>query len=166
MESFEKLQNKMKELESETEHKGYYYKVSDALTIMICGMLCNLQNISDIHEWAKAEPVRDFLFKEFRIYKLPSRAQFYNLIGCVKSEQFQKVFMETEAAIRNKNMFTYPVYSVSLLRVNGKFEDEDFAKWACEASRKWNIFNFFTDSTVNSLSNCCRLRQLGVPPPI
>ena len=68
MESFEKLQNKMKELESETEHKGYYYKVSDALTIMICGMLCNLQNISDIHEWAKAEPVHDFLFKEFRIY--------------------------------------------------------------------------------------------------
>lgn len=69
MESFEKLQNKMMELEIETEHKGYYYKVSDALTIMICGMLCNLQNISDIHEWAQAEPVRDFLFKEFRIYK-------------------------------------------------------------------------------------------------
>ena len=63
MESFEKLQNKMRELESETEHKGYYYKVSDALTIMICGMLCNLQNISDIHEWAQAEPVRDFLYK-------------------------------------------------------------------------------------------------------
>lgn len=94
MESFEKLQNKMRELESETEHKGYYYKVSDALTIMICGMLCNLQNISDIHEWAQAEPVRDFLYKEFHIYKLPSRAQFYNLIGCVKSEQFQKVFIE------------------------------------------------------------------------
>ncbi len=94
MESFEKLQNKMRELESETGHKGYYYKVSDALTIMICGMLCNLQNISDIHEWSHAESVREFLFKEFRIYKLPSRAQFYNLIGCVKSEQFQKVFIE------------------------------------------------------------------------
>ena len=94
MESFEKLQNKMRELESETEHKGYYYKVSDALTIMICGMLCNLQNISDIHEWSKAESVRDFLFKEFRIYKIPSRAQFYNLIGCIKYEQFQKVFIE------------------------------------------------------------------------
>ncbi len=66
MESFEKLQNKMRELESETEHKGYYYKVSDALTIMICGMLCNLQNISDIHEWAQAEPVRDFLYNKRR----------------------------------------------------------------------------------------------------
>ncbi len=94
MEIFGKLQNKMMELESETEHKGYYYKVSDALTIMICGMLCNLQNISDIHEWSQAESVRDFLFKELRIDKLPSRAQFYNLIGCVKSEQFQKVLME------------------------------------------------------------------------
>ena len=37
--------------------------------------------------------------------------------------------------------------------------DEDFAKWSCEASRKWNLFNFFTDSTVNSLSNCCRLKS-------
>ena len=66
MESFEKLQNKMRELESETGHKGYYYKVSDALTIMICGMLCNLQNISDIHEWAQAEPVRNFLYNKRR----------------------------------------------------------------------------------------------------
>ena len=65
MESFEKLQNKMRELERETEHKGYYYKVSDALTIMICGMLCNLQNISDIHEWAQAESVRDFCSRNF-----------------------------------------------------------------------------------------------------
>ena len=65
MESFEKLQNKMIELESKTEHKGYYYKVSDALTIMICGMLCNLQNISDIHEWTQAKSVRDFFLKNF-----------------------------------------------------------------------------------------------------
>lgn len=42
---------------------------------------------------------------------------------------------------------------------NNKFVDEDFAKWSCEASRKWNLFNFFTDSTVNSLSNCCRLKS-------
>jgi len=39
------------------------------------------------------------------------------------------------------------------------FVDKEFARWACEASRKWNLFNFFTDSTVNSLSNCCRLKS-------
>ena len=68
MESFEKLQEKMEELEKESGHKGYYYKVSDVLTIMICGMLCNLQNISDIYEWAKANPTQEFLRKEFNIY--------------------------------------------------------------------------------------------------
>lgn len=94
MESFEKLQEKMEELEKESGHKGYYYKVSDVLTIMICGMLCNLQSITDIYEWSKAEPVQEFLFKEFRIYKLPSRAQFYNLLGYVKPERFQEVFIE------------------------------------------------------------------------
>ena len=49
--------------------------------------------------------------------------------------------------------------TTSLLYQDGKFVDEDFAKWSCEASRKWNLFNFFTDSTVNSLSNCCRLKS-------
>lgn len=63
MDIFEKLKNKMTELEKESNHKGYYYKISDVLTIMICGMLCNLQNISDIYEWSKAEPVREFLYQ-------------------------------------------------------------------------------------------------------
>lgn len=93
MDSFERLQERLTQLDRETGHKGYYYRVSDALTIMICGMLCNLQSIDDIYEWAQAEPVRDFLYREFRIYKLPSRAQFYNLIGRVKSERFQEVFI-------------------------------------------------------------------------
>ena len=73
--------------------------------------------------------------------------------------EFQKDFIDVINEIREKNIFTFPVLTASLLFVNGKFEDEEFAKWACEASRKWNLFNFFTDSTVNSLSNCCRLKS-------
>ena len=61
--------------------------------------------------------------------------------------------------IREENVFTFPVLTSSLLYQDGKFVDEEFAKWSCEASRKWNLFNFFTDSTVNSLSNCCRLKS-------
>lgn len=72
---------------------------------------------------------------------------------------FQKDFIDVINDIREENIFTFPVLTASLLYQNGKFVDEDFAKWACEASRKWNLFNFFTDSTVNSLSNCCRLRS-------
>ena len=42
-----------------------------------------------------------------------------------------------------------------MLRKDGKFVDEDFAKWAVEHNRKWSDSNLFVDSTVNSLSNCC-----------
>ena len=50
MEVFERLIEKMAELEKTSEHKAYYYRVSDSLTIMICGMLSSLQNISDIYD--------------------------------------------------------------------------------------------------------------------
>lgn len=73
--------------------------------------------------------------------------------------QFQKDFIDVVNEIREENIFTFPVLTASLLYVDNKFVDEEFARWACEASRKWNLFNFFTDSTVNSLSNCCRLKS-------
>jgi len=73
--------------------------------------------------------------------------------------QFQKDFIDVINEIREDNIFTFPVLTASLLYQDNKFVDEEFAKWACEASRKWNLFNFFTDSTVNSLSNCCRLKS-------
>lgn len=73
--------------------------------------------------------------------------------------QFQKDFIDVVNEIREENVFTFPVLTASLLYQDGKFIDEEFARWACEASRKWNLFNFFTDSTVNSLSNCCRLKS-------
>ena len=73
--------------------------------------------------------------------------------------EFQKVFLETVAEIRSKNMMTFPVLSISLLKKDGKFKDEEFARWACEHNRKWNDSNFFVDSSVTSLSNCCRLRN-------
>lgn len=73
--------------------------------------------------------------------------------------EFQKLFLETMSEIRSKNMMTFPVNSISLLRKNGKFVDEDFARYACEHNRKWNDSNLFIDSSVTSLSNCCRLKS-------
>jgi len=55
---------------------------------MICGMLCHLQTIDDIHEWSQAEPTGRFFYEQFGITKIPCRAQFYNIIGCVDSEKF------------------------------------------------------------------------------
>lgn len=73
--------------------------------------------------------------------------------------EFQKVFLETMAKIRSKNMMTFPVNSISLLRVNGKFVDEEFARYACQHNMKWNDSNLFIDDSVTSLSNCCRLKS-------
>ena len=72
---------------------------------------------------------------------------------------FQKLFMEVMSEIREHNMFTFPVNTISLLKVNGKFKDEEFARWACKHNMKWNDSNIFADSSVNSLSNCCRLKS-------
>ena len=74
-------------------------------------------------------------------------------------QDFQKLFMETIAEIRQHNMFTFPVLTISLLRKDGKFQDEEFARWGVEHNRIWSDSNLFIDDSVNSLSNCCRLKS-------
>jgi ribonucleoside-triphosphate reductase len=73
--------------------------------------------------------------------------------------QFQQWYMETVADIREKNMFTFPVLSISLLKQEGKFQDEDFARWAVKHNMRWSDSNLFIDDSVTSLSNCCRLKS-------
>lgn len=73
--------------------------------------------------------------------------------------EFQKWYMETMAKIRHTRMFTFPVSTISLLRKNGKFADEEFAEWAVKHNMEWNDSNFFIDDSVTSLSNCCRLKS-------
>ena len=71
--------------------------------------------------------------------------------------EYEKAFMDVVSDIRSKNMMTFPDLTYSLLRKNGKFVNEDFAKWCCEHNMKWADSNFFISEDVTSLSNCCRL---------
>lgn len=73
--------------------------------------------------------------------------------------EFQKWYLEVMSEIRSTCMFTFPVSTISLLRQNGKFVDEEFARWAIKHNMKWSDSNIFVDSSVNSLSNCCRLKS-------
>ena len=87
--------------------------------------------------------------------------------------EFQKWYLEEMAEIRSENMFTFPVSTISLLRKEGSYNlstldsyvDPDFAEWALAHNMKWSDSNLFMDTSVNSLSNCCRLksdiRELG-----
>ena len=71
--------------------------------------------------------------------------------------EYQKAFMKVVSDIREQNMMTFPVLTFCLLRKNGKFVDEDFARWCCKHNMKWADSNFFVSEDVTSLSNCCRL---------
>lgn len=57
------------------------------------------------------------------------------------------------------NLYKQIGLTISLLRKNGKFEDEEFARWGIEHNRIWSDSNLFIDDSVNSLSNCCRLKS-------
>ena len=72
---------------------------------------------------------------------------------------FQKIYMEEMSDIRSENMFTFPVSTISLLYQNGEFVDKEFATWALKHNMKWSDSNLFVDDSVNSLSNCCRLKS-------
>lgn len=69
----------------------------------------------------------------------------------------EKVFMEVVAEVRHQQMFTFPVLTFSLLYKDGKFMDEDFARWASDHNMEWQDSNFFISDNVGVLSNCCRL---------
>lgn len=71
--------------------------------------------------------------------------------------EHQKVFMEVVAETRKRTMTTFPVITYSLLFQDGKFVDEDFARWCNKHNMQWYDANFFVGNDVTTLSNCCRL---------
>ena len=81
--------------------------------------------------------------------------------------EFQKWYMEVMSNIRSENMFTFPVSTISLLVHEGEYDlntldgfvDKEFAEWGIRHNMKWSDSNIFCDTSVNSLSNCCRLKS-------
>jgi ribonucleoside-triphosphate reductase len=71
--------------------------------------------------------------------------------------KIQKIFMEVVSEIREQNMFTFPVLTYSCYYKDGKFQDEEFARWASKHNMKWSDSNFFVSDNIGILSNCCRL---------
>lgn len=71
--------------------------------------------------------------------------------------EYQKDFMKVVSQVREENVMTFPVLSFALLRKDGKFVNEEFARWCSDHNMKWADSNFFISEDVTSLSNCCRL---------
>lgn len=71
--------------------------------------------------------------------------------------EYQKAFMNVVSKVRMQNVMTFPVLTFALLRQDGKFVNEDWARWASDHNMQWADSNFFISEDVTSLSNCCRL---------
>ena len=71
--------------------------------------------------------------------------------------EHEKVFMEVVSDIRSKTLMTFPVLTYSLLYKNGKFVDEEFARWCNRHNMEWFDSNFYIGSDVTTLSQCCRV---------
>lgn len=69
----------------------------------------------------------------------------------------QKIFLDVVSDIREEQMFTFPVLTMSLYYKDDKFQDEEFAKWCSNHNIKWSDSNFFVSDNITVLSNCCRL---------
>ena len=93
MEIIKNLKTEFEILELEIKYQGHYYRISSTLVILVCGLLCGLRTIDDIHEWASAKPARAFFEEYFGIYRIQCRAQFYNILSYVDSYKFNLCFM-------------------------------------------------------------------------
>ena len=69
----------------------------------------------------------------------------------------QKMYWTWIAKERERQMFTFPVLSASLLYKKGKFIDENSARFINKHNLKWQDTNWYISDSVDSVSSCCRL---------
>lgn len=98
---------------------------------------------------------REYLISLFGERKYPDGTYIIDYVE--ELMDYQKLFMQTLSEVREEMMFTFPVVTYSLLFQNGKFVDEEFARYCCNHNMKWCDANFYVGNDVTSLSSCCRL---------
>ena len=89
-----KIEEYFEELETEESYIGYYYSVSETITIAILGTFCGLRNMKQIQQWASDERIREFLSEEFGIYEVPCYSWFTQILGMIKPESFNNCFTQ------------------------------------------------------------------------
>ena len=80
------------EVEIEKEYDGYYYKISEVITIVILGSICGLKNLSQIHQWAVKDRTKELLREEFGIYQVPCYYWITCMLKLIKPESLNKCF--------------------------------------------------------------------------
>ena len=75
------------------------------------------------------------------------------------TKELQKLFMKWFNAERLKNILTFPVETVNMHTVDGKYSDEETADFMAEMWAEGASFFMYQSDSVDSLSSCCRLRN-------
>lgn len=81
------------DVETITEYNGYFCSVSDAIVIVILGSICGLKNVSQIHQWAMNDRVREILKYDFCIKNIPCYYWLLCLLKLIKPESLNRCFM-------------------------------------------------------------------------
>ena len=72
----------------------------------------------------------------------------------------QKDFMQWFNAERLRCMLTFPVESFALVYKDGEFQDKDSAEFVAQEYARGHSFFTYISDTVDSLSSCCRLKNM------
>lgn len=72
----------------------------------------------------------------------------------------QKEFMQWFNEERLKSVLTFPVESFALVYKDGKFLDNESAEFVAEEYARGHSFFTYISDTVDSLSSCCRLKNM------
>jgi hypothetical protein len=94
MNYLEKLQEMAAEVETQEAYAGYFYKVADIVTILVVGLLCALKSAHEIYQWACSDAVRNVFSAYFGIEQMPCYAQFMNILGNVKADSLDRIFIK------------------------------------------------------------------------
>ena len=94
MNYFESLMKMSEEIETKEPYSGYFYSVAGVVTIIVMGLLCEQRTAQAICQWASSENVRQVLRDSFGIMKIPCYAQFMNILGNIKADSLDKIFIE------------------------------------------------------------------------
>ncbi len=69
----------------------------------------------------------------------------------------QKKYWQWISKEKERQMFTFPVLTAALLYQNGKFVDEDSARFINRVNLKWQDTNFYVNGNIDAVASCCRL---------
>ena len=74
------------EVETEEAYSGYFCSIAETISIVVLGSLCGLKNVSQIHQWASSDRVKEFLKEKFAINHIPCYYWLLVMLKMIKTD--------------------------------------------------------------------------------